>query len=155
MAEVQQTSDATFRLFDWNRRDATGKTRTLHLEEGLAAIDWSRGPVTPIHAEGFVGPAQPGPPQRQPLVRCPYFHLDYISGTESVAWDGTGQLQALVFLAGHGRLLWDDHEEPVSAGQVWVLPASLPSARCLPEPALSVLHCALPEAPSERGALAP
>jgi mannose-6-phosphate isomerase len=39
MAEVQQTSDATFRLFDWNRRDAAGKARTLHIEEGLACID--------------------------------------------------------------------------------------------------------------------
>ena len=34
--EVQQTSDATFRLFDWNRCDSNGVSRTLHLEEARA-----------------------------------------------------------------------------------------------------------------------
>src|SRR5205823_3396050 len=45
LAEVQQTSDATFRLFDWNRRDAQGKSRPLHLDEALASTHWHRGPV--------------------------------------------------------------------------------------------------------------
>ena len=53
MAEVQQTSDATFRLFDWNRKDAQGKSRPLHIREALACIDWSRGPVEPVHAARF------------------------------------------------------------------------------------------------------
>ena len=53
MAEVQQTSDATFRLFDWNRRDAKGQSRQLHIEESLACIDWNSGPVQPIHAVDY------------------------------------------------------------------------------------------------------
>src|SRR5262249_34861380 len=53
LAEVQQTSDATFRLFDWNRCDAHGKSRTLHIEEGLACIDWKQGPVHPVAANGY------------------------------------------------------------------------------------------------------
>jgi mannose-6-phosphate isomerase len=48
LAEVQQPSDATFRLFDWNRRDASRQTRTLHLESGLRAINWSLGPIQPV-----------------------------------------------------------------------------------------------------------
>ena len=51
MAEVQQTSDATFRLFDWNRRDAQGRSRQLHIEEALACIDWNSGPVHPVRPE--------------------------------------------------------------------------------------------------------
>ena len=51
MAEVQQTSDATFRLFDWNRRDAQGQMRGLHIEQALACIDWETGPVNPIRVE--------------------------------------------------------------------------------------------------------
>src|SRR5436305_8108749 len=58
MAEVQQTSDATFRLFDWNRVDASGRSRQLHIEEALACIDWKRGPVNPVRASGY--PAAPG-----------------------------------------------------------------------------------------------
>ena len=46
MAEVQQTSDATFRLFDWDRKRRHGEVaRPLHLAESLACIDWQRGPV--------------------------------------------------------------------------------------------------------------
>src|SRR5262245_26441987 len=52
-AEIQQTSDATFRLFDWNRRDAQGQPRKLHIQESLACIDWTRGPVTPLHVQAF------------------------------------------------------------------------------------------------------
>src|SRR4029077_19757702 len=55
MAEVQQTSDATFRLFDWNRRDAQGKSRQLHVEEALACIDWQTGPRHPVRAAGYPG----------------------------------------------------------------------------------------------------
>src|SRR5262249_19325002 len=47
LAEVQQTSDATFRLFDWNRVDAQGRPRSLHVEQALACINWRQGPVLP------------------------------------------------------------------------------------------------------------
>lgn len=144
LAEVQQTSDATFRLFDWNRRDPSGRPRTLHIEQGLAAIDWRRGPIQAMHAEGFTGVGKVGASGRQALVRCPYFHLDYISCHDSFPCAGAGRLQALVVLAGKGRLVCKEHNEPVSAGQVWVLPAALSAARCVPEPALSVLLCTLP-----------
>src|SRR5262249_31265090 len=55
MAEIQQTSDATFRLFDWNRTDAQGRGRLLHIEQALACIDWQRGPVNPTKARGLDG----------------------------------------------------------------------------------------------------
>src|SRR5262249_27455292 len=63
LAEIQQTSDATFRLFDWNRVDAKGQPRPLHIEEAFASIHWQQGPIEPIAA---------GDP-RQRLVTCPYF----------------------------------------------------------------------------------
>ncbi len=53
MAEIQQTSDATFRLFDWNRVDAEGKSRTLHIEQSIAATHWDYGPVKPIAVSAF------------------------------------------------------------------------------------------------------
>ncbi len=80
MAEVQQTSDATFRLFDWNRRDAQGRSRTLHIDQALACIDWRAGPVHPVRAEGYPDGAAP---VRQRLVTCRYFTLDYIRAIRS------------------------------------------------------------------------
>lgn len=45
VAEIQQSSDCTFRLFDWNRVDATGTPRPLHVEQALDVIDFTKGPV--------------------------------------------------------------------------------------------------------------
>ena len=49
--EVQQTSDATFRLFDWNRTGLDGQPRRLHVNESLDAINWTLGPVRPVEPQ--------------------------------------------------------------------------------------------------------
>ena len=70
VAEIQQASDTTYRLFDWNRVDRDGKPRPLHIEEALDTIDYSRGPVDP---------RQPQPteqPNVERLVSCDKFVLD-------------------------------------------------------------------------------
>src|SRR5947209_8560483 len=55
--EVQQTCDTTYRLFDWNRVDATtGRPRDLHIEKALACIDFTRGPVQPAEPREMVHP---------------------------------------------------------------------------------------------------
>src|SRR5205814_767895 len=106
MAEVQQTSDATFRLFDWDRRDAQGKPRTLHVEEAVASIHWDRGPVEPVHAAGFTRPEESvRATEREPLARSPYFELEYVQGREPLTFGGTGCLQALIVVRGQGEWL--------------------------------------------------
>ena len=62
VAEVQQASDATFRLYDWDRLGLDGKPRALQLDLALEAIDWNQGPVSPVRpvrigpdVEGVVG----------------------------------------------------------------------------------------------------
>lgn len=141
MAEVQQTSDATFRLFDWNRRDAHGRSRQLHLDQALASIDWTRGPVHPIPVTGF---SQPPASRLQELARCPFFVLEYRQETASFSWGGRGGMEVVVVLRGRGRLTVPWQEEPVLPGQAWLLPASMPAVACRPEPALDLLICSLP-----------
>ena len=48
LAEIQQMSDITFRLFDWGRLGSDGEPRELHIEDGLAATDFARGPVSRV-----------------------------------------------------------------------------------------------------------
>jgi mannose-6-phosphate isomerase len=143
MAEVQQTSDATFRLFDWNRRDAQGNMRQLHIEEALGSIHWDFGPVFPVKAAGFRD-GTTGGVSRQALVRCPYFHLDYVHLWEPFHLGGDGRLHTVVVLQGKGRILTPDAEDAVVAGQVWVLPASMPQGVCQPELGLKLLVSTLP-----------
>ena len=143
MAEVQQTSDATFRLFDWNRRDAQGQSRTLHIEESLASIHWSQGPVTPVKAAGFAD-AQPGNGRRQTLVRSPYFVLEYEQTNGSFSCGGVERLQLLLVLQGRGKIAAAGGEHRLAPGQAWVLPATMPRAVCHAESTLKTLLCTLP-----------
>ncbi len=150
MAEIQQTSDATFRLFDWNRRDAQGKTRTLHVEESLASIHWDRGPVHPVRPAAFTppgrerGPGQAWPRERLELVRCRYFHLDYLSESEPFFCGEGEALQVVIVLAGRGRLETGHGTEELRPGQAWVFPAQAPAARVRPEGGLACLVSTLP-----------
>jgi mannose-6-phosphate isomerase len=76
MAEVQQTSDATFRLFDWNRLGADGKPRQLHLAEALECIDWKRGPVDPVARINLDGPCESS---IATVNTCPYFRFESLA----------------------------------------------------------------------------
>jgi mannose-6-phosphate isomerase len=143
LAEVQQTSDATFRLFDWNRRDASGNARALHVEEALACIDWSRGPVQPIRVTDFAEHECRGL-VRQPLVDGAYFELEYLHASESFPVGGHGRLQVLIVLGGSGQLATESANEEMARGQVWLLPAAMPARLCRPEAELKALLCTLP-----------
>jgi mannose-6-phosphate isomerase len=143
MAEVQQTSDATFRLFDWNRRDAQGRSRPLHIDQALACIDWSQGPVEPIRVPEYAAdPA--GPLLRRSLVRCPYFELDFLRSAESFDCGGTGRTQILTVVRGGGRLRIGGASEELRTGQTWLLPASLPAVCFEPRPGVALLQSSLP-----------
>jgi mannose-6-phosphate isomerase len=148
LAEVQQTSDATFRLFDWNRRDAQGKARALHIEEGLASINWRQGPVQPVRVPGFTldaAPKQPVERHRQSLVRCCYFELEFVRDTRAFSCGEPGRLHLLLVVGGGGTLTSDGEEVPLSIGQVWLLPAALPAAQARPQGSLAVLVVTLPD----------
>jgi mannose-6-phosphate isomerase len=134
LAEIQQTSDATFRLFDWNRRDAQGNSRKLHVQESFACIDWKRGPIRPLHVEAER-------PVRLPLARTPHFNLDYVKETATFHVGGQDRLQAFVVFSGMAHL---ESGERVTRGQVWLLPAATAATACRPEPEVEGMLCALP-----------
>jgi mannose-6-phosphate isomerase len=145
LSEIQQTSDATFRLFDWNRRDKQGKARPLHIEQAIASIHWDRGPVEPLHVPGFkTGSGATPSSGRKRLVTCPDFTMDYVRTGQPFACGGEGRLQALVVVQGRARWSSAECQEEIKTGQVWVLPASLPRISCQPQPDLAALLCTLP-----------
>jgi mannose-6-phosphate isomerase len=139
-AEIQQTSDATFRLFDWNRRDAQGKSRELHIEQALACINWNAGPVQPIRVASY-----PDGNVRQRLVECRYFTLDYTCQNEPFDCGGEGRLQVLMVPHGRGVLRSPEGAHAVRIGDTLVLPAALPRLRCEPDGALALLIATLPD----------
>ena len=143
MAEVQESSDATFRLFDWNRKDAQGNSRELHLEQSLAAIDWSKGPVTPVRADNFPPVAGQSPKLRQ-LVRCPHFHLDLLAGDSPFQLPEPGRLSVLIQVEGKAELSHQGNTQPVNLGDTLVIPAALRAATWAPQGPGALLVATLP-----------
>lgn len=141
IAEVQQTSDATFRLFDWNRVGSDGKSRTLHVEQGLASIDWNAGPVEPKHAGGYGTSTRP---VWQSLVECRYFELTYVRQSEPFTLGGSGQMQTVMVLHGEGTI--DTHHGPMSLhrGETVLLPAGASATWIVPRGGLGLLVAKLP-----------
>lgn len=131
MAEIQETSDVTFRLFDWNRTDAAGKRRDLHIEESFQSIHWDKGPVTPKNVSGVT--------TEMNLVRCPFFQLDYRPLTAPTPIGGDG-MHTLIIVEGTGR--WQDGRE-VTPGHAWVLPAAMPAQTLTPSGSLKILDATL------------
>ena len=115
--EVQQTSDLTYRVFDWNRPATPG--RTLHIEKSLAVADPSAS-----------APAQPAPVladgEWAELVTCPYFTLELIlGGDKSIALDTAGQsFHALTVIEGAAEVIARDGTLRLSRFDSAVIPAA-------------------------------
>lgn len=128
LVEVQQNSDTTFRLYDWDRVGLDGKPRDLHVAEALRAIDYEHrveGPVRP-EAENPDGLCPV-----TPLVDVEPFAVRRVDvgGTHVVR--GEGLVRILVVLEGEGHLSTPSAPEGESRwharrGETWLLPACLP-----------------------------
>jgi mannose-6-phosphate isomerase len=113
IAEIQTPSDTTYRVFDWNRVDDTGKSRPLHIEEALESINFNAaGSNFPITTVGR-------------LVDCECFKIDkghQAKGCETLL--SPGKMKTLIILAGFGTILGDDGSlVEFSAGDCLLVPA--------------------------------
>ncbi len=108
--EIQQTSDITYRLYDWDRVDAAGKPRELHVDAGLSVADFGRGPCDPV------APRVAG--DRETLVECPQFTLHRSTRPGTVG--RAGHCTAVVCVGGTGTVAG----ESVAWGEVILLPAA-------------------------------
>lgn len=118
MAEIQQSSDVTFRLFDWNRLGTDGKPRALHIAESLAAIDFSRGPVGPVIPQPRAD--VPGPSVGETLVVCPYFAIERYQ--LAAALPVTGHTSVWMVLSGSANLNGASFGREFHAGETVLIP---------------------------------
>lgn len=138
IAEIQQASDTTFRLFDWNRVGADGRPRQLHIEQALGVIDFARGPVVPQT------PQPTGRPGVERLVDCDKFvlHRWRVSpATSCEPLGGDGRLRILVVLEGAARF---DGDEVLTKGQTALLPAGAAAVPVTPLEPTTLLEIAPP-----------
>ncbi len=135
--EVQQPSDLTYRLYDWNRVDPkTGRPRELHVEKGLASVDWQHGSVEPARWQRTTG--------RTTLVGCPYFSLARWDADQLFRVGAAGRCRVVVGVAGSAALRHGGNEYAVGPGSVWLLPATVGECECVPNGRASLLECGPP-----------
>lgn len=118
VAEIQQSSDATFRLFDWNRVDKNGKSRPLHIAESLDSIRFDLGEGRPLV------PVPTADRARQQLVRCDKFVLDRLLLNQSHEVGGDDRFHLLAVLSGTVYIEDDPAEAPLAAGGTLLAPAA-------------------------------
>ena len=120
LAEIQQTSDITYRIFDWNRTNKDGKTRELHTELALDAIDYKR---RDNHKVTYT--AEPN--KRNLMVESPYFTTEIIAvhGEVSVQTDQLDSFVVLMAVQGDSQISVDGITYPLSFGSTVLLPACL------------------------------
>ncbi|MEM8678993.1 MAG: type I phosphomannose isomerase catalytic subunit [Planctomycetota bacterium] len=138
VAEIQQSSDTTYRLFDWNRVDADGKPRPLHIHEALDVIDYAQGPVHPQPA------ASTSQTYRQQLVSCDKFVLDRVELRDPTQIGGDDRAHLLAVLQGEVVVAGDPCDEPATKGSTVLIPADQGSTLVSPEGTATVLDIYLP-----------
>lgn len=138
--EIQQTSDITYRLYDWKRVDPkTGKSRELHIDKGLSSVDYTIGPCRPTYptdeSHGRVRPAR--------LVESNYFSLARWDTDKPFAAGAEGMCRVLVGIVGRALIRHAGQEYPIGVGDVWLLPAEVGACECVPQGGAVILECGL------------
>ncbi len=143
LAEIQQPSNLTLRLFDWGRVGSDGKPRPLHVEQALKCIDFARGPVDPIVPQQIESSTH----QTEELVRCPYFVIRRHCGARSFIIEAAEHARVLSFLAGTAEVVsaGDPDHHDVAPGSTLLVPASSPPLRIMPREPVTLLESFCPD----------
>ena len=139
VAEIQQSSDTTFRLFDWNRLGPDGKPRPLHIEQGLKAVNYETGRINPQLAQA----ADRAGASR--LVACDKFVLDRLTFDAPREIGGDDRCHILIILEGSLLVEGDPALTPMSRGGTALLPACLGRVRLIPQKRVIALDAFLPD----------
>jgi len=141
ICEIQQYSDLTYRVYDYNRRDANGNARELHVEKALEVLRFGEqhgGKTQPLRIEGD------GMTETY-LAACSYFVTEKWDFERSVARASASEhFDLLVFLEGSGRIGWDGGGETYGRAQLWVVPAALGAYEIAPQSRTSLIRTYVP-----------
>ena len=135
LVEIQQTSDITYRIFDWDRKDNKGKSRDLHVNMALDAIDYKAAGKNKITKELT-------PDKTENLVSCPYFHINILKFASLIRKDYNIIDSFIIYIciAGEFIIHWDKGAEIATKGETVLLPAMITDVVLEPRPEASVLE---------------
>jgi mannose-6-phosphate isomerase len=139
--EVQQNSDVTFRLYDWDHIDPdTKQPRPLQVDQAFACIEFQASDSCLIvpRVETTV------PIERESLFDCDAFQLWRLLGQEPFPVGATAEPRVLVCIEGSGQIVHSGSPYAVGKGDVWLLPAEVEECAFEPREQVTLLEIAIP-----------
>jgi mannose-6-phosphate isomerase len=141
LCEIQEYSDLTYRVYDYNRRDAKGVARPLHIEKALDVIrfgEQSGGKIEPVRIERDAV-------TKTYFVACRYFATEKWEFSAQIATTSSRErFELLIFLEGTGTIGWGADHVKYSPAQVWMIPAALGAFELAPDMRTSLLRTYVP-----------
>lgn len=136
IAEIQQTSDITYRIYDYNRKDANGKGRELHTELAKDAIDYTYLPDYQTHYK---------PQKDKPvtLADCKYFSTNLLSLDKPIERNLHSLDSFVIYICMEGKTTIKDNkgnEQPLHQGQTALVPADVEQVTITPSPEAKLLE---------------
>lgn len=127
VAEIQQTSDVTYRIFDYNRKDSQGNERELHTDLALDAIDYS-------FAAEYKTPYKTELNAASELVSCPYFTTNIIEFDRELDKDYNERDSFVIYMTLEGSfdIQTEAGKETAETGETILIPASIESVQLKP-----------------------
>ena len=142
--EIQQNSDVTYRLYDWDHIDPkSGRRRSLQVEQAMACVDLHQGPVHPISP--LIESTQPC--KRERLFDEPHFQVWRLRGEVPFSVGAVNEPRVLVCLDGAGSIEHEGADFDMEMGTLMLLPASVGVCRFRPNRPVTLLEIAVPVQP--------
>jgi mannose-6-phosphate isomerase len=142
--EVQENSDVTFRLYDWDHIDAkTGRPRDLQVDQALACIDLAQGPIEPVSPVV----EETAPVVREQLFDNEHFRLWRRRGEAPFEVGAMGAARVLVCVEGLGAVQYDGADFDLKRGGVMLIPAEVGPCAFRPDGSVTLFEIAIPDRP--------
>ena len=142
IAEIQQTSNITYRIYDYDRTDAAGNKRELHTELAKDAINYRL-------EQDYRTAYTPAPDQPVELVSCRYFETNLLDLEAPLSRDWSSLDSFVIYICMEGKVSLRDasgHEVKLHQGQSVLVPAENPSLTLIPEGKVKLLETYIPQA---------
>ena len=135
LAEIQQTSDTTYRIYDWDRIDVDGTKRELHIDEALDAIDFK---VQDQYKTKYSSEKN----KTVDLVKSEYFTTNLIDIDVPIVKDYGALDSFVIYLCVDGEfaLLYGDEKLTAEKGEPVLIPANMTEVKIIPAPRAKILE---------------
>jgi mannose-6-phosphate isomerase len=139
LAEIQQTSDITYRIYDFDRVDKNGNARELHTEQALDALDFQHYPQYKTEYDQSSN-------QAVSIVNSPYFEVNRLFFDQETTRTYHHLDSFVIYVCVDGKLSvhWDGQHITMSKGEAALIPASIKTLKLIPDRSFKVLESYIP-----------